>query len=84
MAYVETVTHTFDDETYEIRVSKTVDGFKVETFKNGKLASPYSYNISTNTSHDIEALTTKRGYKHLIDVAISDIEEGFVFAGNKK
>ena len=67
------------NQEFEIKLWRTGNGFRVQSFINGKQANPYVYYVDFNTTNDYEKYYGEKAYERLIKVAIGDIKEGLIF-----
>jgi len=79
METIRTDNFVFEKETYEIKLYRTANGYKVISYKNGKKANPYNYNVSFAVGQDYEVYHGEKGYEKLIKIAKDDIKQGLVF-----
>jgi hypothetical protein len=71
---IEVVPFSHNLKDYEIKVYKTISGYSVKSYLNGKRANGYSYSVDTK---DFIGLALKDEiYKRLVEIAISDIKSG--------
>lgn len=75
MQIVEIREFEFEGNKYEVRALADEGRFEIAAYVQGQRANGYSYSVDAIT--DIEIATSKgfSGYRHLMDVAESDIKE---------
>lgn len=74
-----TETFRFDGKTFEIKIFRIENGFKVIAFKDGNRVNPYGYSVTDENNFDYAKYAGEGGIEKLINVAKSDIENGLVY-----
>ena len=66
----EIKTESFDSNgtNYEIKLFKTKDGFQVKSFKDGKMANPYTYKVDILTKYQYESFFREKVTGRLINL----------------
>ena len=79
MKIIKICNYIFENDNYEIRLFRTIRGFKIISYKQGQRANPYSYSISNISDSDYEIYYGEKAYEKLIQLAKDDITNGLVF-----
>lgn len=68
---------SFQDEVYEVRVAIEHGRFVVAAFKGNSRANGYTYSAELQTSIDMKRTTGIEAVEHLMDIAESDVKQGY-------
>ena len=79
MEEIETYTYDFDGDTYEIKLFRTGNGFKVISYKDGQRVNPYTYCVNDINAYDYRIYMGENAHEKLIQVAKDDIADGLVY-----
>jgi hypothetical protein len=73
MELVDSQSFEFEGRHYEIRVAKSGNEYRVAAFLEDRRANGYTYCVDVHTDFQISATHSIQGYKHLMEIAESDV-----------